>query len=45
MNNDELRSQIQKVQEGNLVAFEAVYNDLKTPIYTSGKKSNWNARR
>lgn len=34
MNNDELRSQIQKVHEGNFVAFEAIYNDLKTPIYT-----------
>ncbi|MGI6168731.1 MAG: RNA polymerase sigma factor [Christensenellales bacterium] len=34
MDNEELRSRFTALREGDKIAFEEIYNDLKTPMYT-----------
>ena len=34
MNNDELRDKLTAVKDGDMAAFEEIYNHLKTPMYT-----------
>jgi len=41
VNNDELTNKINAIRRGNKVAFEELYNDLKTPIYTIINRITW----
>ena len=41
MSNSEIKRKLNAIRDGNNVAFEELYNDLKTPIYTIIFRITW----
>ena len=41
MNNNEIKRKLDAIRGGDNVAFEELYNDLKTPIYTIIYRITW----
>ena len=43
MNNDELAHKLSAIRNGDTIAFEEIYKDLRTPIYTIINRITWDS--